>query len=71
MLQAFQGFRSVGLLRAVISNLATEQPRVSVLVRRVYGREVEDGGLRGDRVQRLLTSMCGPSSEDSEGAHIH
>ena len=28
---------------------------------------MEDGGLRGDCVQRLITSMRGPSGEDGDG----
>ena len=50
--------------------MTTEQLRARVLVQRVYGREVEDGGLRGDRVQRLLPSPRGPSSEDGDGTQI-
>ena len=50
--------------------MTTEQLRARVLVQIVYGREVEDGGLRGDRVQRLLPSPRGPSSEDGDGTQI-
>jgi len=36
----------------------------------VYGREVEDGGLRSDHVQRLFPSMRGPSGDDGDGTQI-
>ena len=50
--------------------MTTEQLRARVLIQRVYGREVEDGSLRGDRVQRLLLSTHGPSSDDGDGTQI-
>ena len=66
----FEGFEASVCSVQCYRKMTTEQLRARVLVRRVYSREVEDGGLRGDRVQRLLPSPCGPSREGGDGTQI-